>query len=93
MTPPRPTQDAGPPLAFIRDHLIGGTLGALVLGLVLLYADVGGLKQLMWDSPDRWLYLVLYFFGLWITCGSVALAVGIMRLGDHRDPPAGDPQR
>lgn len=79
----------GPPLRFILDHLIGGTLGALALGLTLLYANVGGLKELMLASPDCWLYLVLYFFGLWITCGSVALAVGIVTLGDWREPPRG----
>lgn len=88
----RRRRGGGPPIKFIVEHLVAGTLGALALSLVLLYADVGGLKELMWQSPDRWLYLALFYFGLWITCGSVALAIGIVTMGSWREPPVEGPR-
>lgn len=39
----------------------------------------------MSTSPDRLLYLLLLFFGLFITSGSIGMAVGVMQLGEDRD--------
>ncbi|MBL8668495.1 MAG: hypothetical protein JNM48_13645, partial [Rhodospirillales bacterium] len=45
----------------------------------------GGIGSLIAASPDRGLFLVLLFFGLFITFGSIGMAVGIMQLGEERD--------
>lgn len=74
-----------PFVTFLLKHLAVGTVGGLLLGVLLLAMDVAGLRTLILASPDRALFLVLLFFGLWITFGSLAMAVGIMQLGEERD--------
>jgi hypothetical protein len=74
-----------PLLAFLLKHLIAGSLGALVLGGLMLWFDLGGLGTMIFASADRELFLFLLFFGLWITFGSIAMAVGVMQLGEERD--------
>jgi hypothetical protein len=74
-----------PFVSFLLKHLAVGTAGGLVLGVLLLAMDVAGLRTLILASPDWALFLVLLFFGLWVTFGSLAMAVGIMQLGEERD--------
>ena len=74
-----------PALAFLLRHLIVGTIAGFVLGGLLLWQDVAGLGTMIRQSPDGWLFAVMLFFGLFITFGSVAMAVGVMGLGKERD--------
>ncbi|SUS06690.1 conserved hypothetical protein [uncultured Defluviicoccus sp.] len=74
-----------PFVSFLLKHLAVGTAGGLLLGALLLAMDVAGLRTMILASPDRGLFLALLFFGLWITFGSLAMAVGIMQLGEERD--------
>lgn len=74
-----------PFVSFLLKHLAVGSAGGLLLGVLLLLMDVAGLRTLILASPDRALFLVLLFFGLWVTFGSLAMAVGIMQLGEERD--------
>jgi hypothetical protein len=57
----------------------------VVLGGLLLWRDVDGLGTMIFASPDRDLFLVLLFFGLFITFGSLGMAAGVMQFGEERD--------
>jgi len=70
---------------FLLEHCLYGCVGAFVLGGMLLWQDVNGLGTMIFASPDRELFLLLLFFGLFVTFGSVGMAVGVMRLGEERD--------
>jgi TRAP-type C4-dicarboxylate transport system permease small subunit len=72
---------------FLVRHVAFGAIGALVLGAMMLAADIGGLRTLAFSHPDGWLYLAILFFGIFITCGGVAAAIAIMALGKG-DPRA-----
>lgn len=72
-------------LGFLLRHLAAGSIGGFVLGALLLWQDVAGLRTMILASPDRGLVLFMLFFGLWITFGSLAMAIGIMQLGEERD--------
>lgn len=78
----RETGDA--PIAYLLRHLTAGGVGSLAFGSLVLGFDLGGLQTLMSASPDRWLYMALLFFGLFITFGGVALAFGVMSLGTEK---------
>ncbi len=67
---------------FLLGHLLAGTIGALVFLVALLLSDYGGIASLIGRSEDGALFLLLLFFGLWITFGGVAMAVGVMRERD-----------
>ena len=72
-------------ILFLLRHLIVGLLGAAVFGTLILAADIGGIRRLAWASEHGWLYILLLFFGLSITFGSLAMGVSIMSLGRERD--------
>jgi hypothetical protein len=72
-------------LGFLLKHLIYGTVGGVVFGVLILWFDIAGLWTMIADSPDRELSLILLFFGLFITFGSLGMAVGVMQLGEERD--------
>ena len=58
--------------------------GGFVFGALLLWQDVAGIATLIFASPERDLFLLLLFFGLFITFGSIGMAVGVMQLGEER---------
>lgn len=66
---------------FLVRHLIYGAAGGFLFGGLILYFDVAGLRSLALASEDRWLVLGMLFFGLFVTFGSLGMAVGIMSLG------------
>lgn len=70
---------------FLLEHLLYGSLGGIVFGGLILWQDVNGIGTMILTSPDRELFLLLLFFGLFVTFGSVGMAVGVMRLGEERD--------
>jgi hypothetical protein len=72
-------------VGFLLKHLAFGSLGAAVFGVLLLWQDVAGLRTMIFASPDRYVFLGMLFFGLWITFGSIGIAVGVMQLGEERD--------
>ncbi len=72
-------------LGFLLTHLVYGSVGGLVFGLLILWFDIAHLWTMMAVSPDRLLYLLLLFFGLFVTFGSIGMAVGVMQLGEERD--------
>ena len=74
------TRDARTPLTrFLLHHLLGGTVGALVFLGAMLATDYAGIASMIAASEDGALYLLLLFFGLWLTFGGVGMAVGVMR--------------
>jgi hypothetical protein len=70
---------------FLVRHCLYGTAGGLVFGGLLLWQDVNGLGTLIFASPDRALILALLFFAMFVTFGSLGMAVGVMQLGEERD--------
>jgi hypothetical protein len=74
-----------PFVTFLLKHCLYGSVGGLVLGALLLWQDVHGLGTMIFASPDRELFLALLFFGLFVTFGSIGMAVGVMQLGEERD--------
>lgn len=72
-------------LDFLLTHLLYGTVGGFLFGVLLLWADVGGLRTLIKGSDDGLLFVVLLFFGLFITFGSVGMGIGIMSLGEDKN--------
>jgi hypothetical protein len=67
-------------VGFLLRHLLGGAVGGGLFGGLVLYSDIGHLRSLAMTSPDGALYLILFFFGLFVTFGGVAMAAGIMSL-------------
>jgi hypothetical protein len=76
-------------ILFLLRHLGFGTLGALVFGGTIVYTDLGGILTLARADEMGWLYIALLFFGLFVTCGSIGMGVGIMSVSDGREdqPP------
>ncbi|RMD64582.1 MAG: hypothetical protein D6826_02080 [Alphaproteobacteria bacterium] len=72
-------------LGYLLRHLIVGLAAAMVFEVLILATDLGGLRQLMWASEERWLLAALLLFGLSITFGSLAMGISIMVLGRERD--------
>jgi hypothetical protein len=62
-----------------------GCVGGVVLGALVLWQDMGGIATMIFSSPDRELFLLLLFFGFFVTFGSIGMAVGVMQLGEERD--------
>jgi hypothetical protein len=72
-------------LGFLLKHAGYGTVTGLVVGALLLWLDIAGLYTLISASPDRGLFLLMLFFGLFITFGAIGIAIGVMELGEERD--------
>lgn len=68
-------------LSFLATHLLCGVAGGLTFGLAVLLIDLGNLRTLVLQSNNPVLVLVLFFFGLFVTFGSVGMGVGVMSLG------------
>lgn len=69
-------------LRFLALHLVYGLVGALTFGVAVLMTNLGNLRTLALDSSHPTMVLVLFFFGLFVTFGSVGMGVGIMSLGN-----------
>ena len=72
-------------ITFLVRHCLVGCVGGVLLGALALWQDLGGIGTMIFSSPDRELGLVLLFFGLFITFGSIGMAIGVMQLGEERD--------
>ncbi len=69
-----------PLVFFLLKHVTSGATGGLALGLGLLVLDIAGLRTLMGQSEDGVIAILLLFFGLMVTFGAIAMAVGIMTM-------------
>lgn len=72
-------------ILFLLRHLAIGLAGGALVGALLLWHDSYGLWTMIRHSSDQILSIFLLFFGLFVTFGSVGLAVGVMGLGNYRD--------
>ncbi|MGF1641374.1 MAG: hypothetical protein ACFCUO_10545 [Rhodospirillales bacterium] len=72
-------------IGFLVKHLALGSVGGLVFGSLLLWFDVAGLATMIFASPEWPLFLLLLFFGLFVTFGSIGMGIGVMGLGQERD--------
>lgn len=72
-------------ILFLVTHCAYGVVGGFVFGGLLLWFNVADLWTLILQSEDRFVYLLLLFFGLFVTFGSIGMAVGVMQLGEERD--------
>lgn len=72
-------------IVYLVKHLACGAAGAAVLGVLLLWSDFARLATMIFASPDRLMFLLMLFFGLFLTFGSIAVALGMMQLGQERD--------
>lgn len=73
------------PILFLLKHLLAGTIGGIVLGVLVLWLDLAGIASMAAASPDGTLVYIMLFFGLFITFGSVGMGVGVMSLGEECD--------
>jgi hypothetical protein len=69
-----------PLLVFLLKHVTSGAAGGLALGIGILLMDIAGLRTLMGQSEDGMIAILLLFFGLMVTFGAIAMAVGIMTM-------------
>ena len=69
-----------PLVFFLLKHVTSGAAGGLALGSGLLVLDIAGLRTLMGQSEDGIIAILLLFFGLMVTFGAIAMAVGIMTM-------------
>lgn len=67
-------------LRFLGAHLLYGLAGALTFGIAVLATNLGNLRTLALESAHPVTVLTLFFFGLFVTFGSVGMGVGIMSL-------------
>ncbi|MEQ8746364.1 hypothetical protein [Pyruvatibacter sp.] len=65
-------------LTFMAGHLVAGLAAGLVFGGALIATNVASLRTLLFASPDWWLFGLLFFGGLSVTFGSLAMGVAIM---------------
>lgn len=72
-------------IKFLLCHLLFGTVGGVTFGLGALYLDIGGIHTLAMSSEHTGMTLFLFFFGLFVTFGSLGMALGIMSLGRDSD--------
>ncbi|GAB3121969.1 hypothetical protein [Novispirillum itersonii] len=72
-------------LKFLFQHLAVGTMGGLVFGILLLWTDIGSIRSMAMRSDSPALILILLFFGLFVTFGSVAMGIGIMSQGEDKN--------
>ncbi|QQP88279.1 hypothetical protein IGS68_19815 [Skermanella sp. TT6] len=70
---------------FLLKHLTSGAAGGGVLGTGLLLLDIASLRTLMGQSDGGVLAILLLFFGLMATFGTVAIAIGVMTMNGMFD--------
>lgn len=67
-------------LRFLGVHLVYGLAAAITFGGAILMTNMGNLRTLMVESAHPVTVMLLFFFGLCVTFGSVGMGVGIMSL-------------
>jgi len=74
-------------LKFLGAHLCYGAAAAITFGSAVLAINLSNIRVLAMDSAHPFLVIGLMYFGLFITFGSISMAVGVMSLAgdDERD--------
>lgn len=74
-------------LRFLGQHLLYGLAAGATFGAMVLATDLGHIWTLATESSHGIIVLILFFFGLFVTFGSVGMGVGVMSLArdDERD--------
>jgi hypothetical protein len=72
-------------IGFLLRHLTFGSAGGAAFGAALLALDFARLRTLIFTADQPLLWLLLMFFGLFVTFGSVGMGVGIMTIGRGED--------
>ncbi|HLO77513.1 MAG TPA: hypothetical protein VK196_13740 [Magnetospirillum sp.] len=72
-------------LRFLGVHLVYGLAAGLTFGGAVLMTNLGNLRTLALESAHPTMVLGLFFFGLFVTFGSVGMGVGIMSLARDED--------
>lgn len=72
-------------LMFLATHLAYGLVSGLTFGVAVLATNLGNLRTLVFESNHTVLVLTLFFFGLFVTFGSVGMGVGVMSLARDDD--------
>lgn len=68
-------------LKYIGTYLVYGLAAGLTFGLGVLVTDLGNLRTMAMESGRPILVLLVFFFSLLITFGSVGMGVGVMTMG------------
>ena len=68
------------PLKFLAKHLFFGVVAAITFGVLVLATDLSHIRAMLMEAANPFEVLALMFFGLIVTFGGVAMAVGIMSL-------------
>ncbi|WP_249209241.1 hypothetical protein [Magnetospirillum sulfuroxidans] len=72
-------------LKFLGTHLFYGLSAGATFGSMVLATNMGNIWTLATQSSHPITVLVLFFFGLFVTFGSVGMGVGIMSLARDDD--------
>lgn len=74
-------------LRFLGTHLLYGLAAGATFGIMVLATNMGNIWTLAKESNHTVTVLTLFFFGLFVTFGSVGMGVGIMGLArdEERD--------
>ncbi|MGE4278251.1 MAG: hypothetical protein AB7G62_01605 [Magnetospirillum sp.] len=77
-------------LKFLATHLVYGLAAGATFGIMVLVTNMGNIWTLAKESNHTFIVLALFFFGLFVTFGSVGMGVGVMSLArddevDDRD--------
>lgn len=73
--------DAQKLVRFMLGHMLAGLVAGLVFGGALIATNIANPRTLLFASPDGWLFAILFFMGLCVTFGSLAMGVAIMLSG------------
>lgn len=75
-------------LKFLGQHLCYGLAAGGTFGIMVLVTDLSHIRTMAMESANPVLVLLMMFFGLFVTFGSIAMGVGIMSLArdDEHDP-------
>ena len=80
-------KDLSPEMRLVRfmlGHMVVGIGAGVVFGGALIATNIADLRTLLFNSPDGWLFGILFFMGLSVTFGSLAMGVAIMLDGKSR---------
>ncbi|MBI2239740.1 MAG: hypothetical protein HYU59_02925 [Magnetospirillum gryphiswaldense] len=72
-------------LKFLATHLLYGLVAGATFGVMVLVTNMGNIWTLAKESNHTGAVLILFFFGLFVTFGSVGMGVGVMGLARDSD--------
>jgi hypothetical protein len=70
---------------YMLSHLLAGCLAGVVAAVAMVASNLGSMRDLMVQAQGGWLAFALLTFGFATTFGSVALAHGVMTIGQDKD--------